>query len=108
MTAFSPCCGAHIERQYVGLDRFADVCVKCDKEVEADAVPTLRRDRKHDHFWIDDGELYESYRTIRGLRYRHHLSVPGLPDMDAVPEAVIKEIEARFRPALPQAEDANA
>lgn len=57
---------------------------------------TLWRDEKHDHFWIEDGELYESYRTIRGLRYRHRLSVPGMPDMDKVTESVLSVIEERY------------
>ena len=35
----------------------------------------------HDHFWIEDGYLYESYQTIRGLRYQQIKYVPGMPDM---------------------------
>ncbi len=40
------------------------------------------KDRKHDHYWIEDGVLFESYRTIRGLRYRRLKDVPGMPDED--------------------------
>lgn len=29
----------------------------------------IKRFRTHHHFWIEDNILYESYTTIRGLRY---------------------------------------
>ena len=45
----------------------------------------LWKDEKHSHFWVEDGELYESYNTIRGLRYRHRLSVNGVADCDNCP-----------------------
>jgi len=56
----------------------------------------LRRDRKHDHFWIDDGDLYESYKTSRGLRWRHHMSVPEMPDSDRCSAEEIHRIESHF------------
>ena len=34
----------------------------------------------HDHFWIEDGVLYESYSTIRGMRYLKVMEVHGMPD----------------------------
>jgi hypothetical protein len=30
---------------------------------------SIPRGANHDHFWIEDNILYETYRTIRGLRY---------------------------------------
>ena len=29
----------------------------------------IPRCRNHHHFWIEDSVLYESYTTIRGMRY---------------------------------------
>jgi hypothetical protein len=63
--------------------------------------PTLWRDEKHDHFWIDNGELFESYRTLRGLRWRHRLSVPGMPDMDRLTDGVIQVVEDRYLASRP-------
>lgn len=56
----------------------------------------LSRDRRHSHFWIEDGELFESYHTIRWLRYRHRFSVNGLPDTDKCQPDMIKYIEAEY------------
>ena len=56
----------------------------------------LLRDRMHSHFWIEDGELFESYHTIRGLRYRHRFAVNGLPDTDKCLPDMIKYIEAEY------------
>lgn len=53
----------------------------------------ITKDRKHDHFWIEDGVLYESYQTIRGLRFREKLEVPNMPDCDRCTDEMIKEIE---------------
>jgi len=56
----------------------------------------ISRDRRHSHFWIKDGELFESYHTIRGLRYRHRLSVDNLPDTDKCWPDMIRYIEAEY------------
>jgi len=56
----------------------------------------LSRDRRYSHFWIEDGELFESYHTIRGLRYRHRFAVNGLPDTDKCQPDMIKYIEAEY------------
>lgn len=56
----------------------------------------LWKDERHSHFWISDGELYESYQTIRGLRYRHRCSVGDLPDAEKCSEPLLKYIEAEF------------
>ena len=56
----------------------------------------LSTDPKHSHFWVEDGELYESYQTIRGMRYRHRFSVAGLPDTDQCSEAMILYISKEY------------
>ena len=57
---------------------------------------TLWLDERHSHFWIEDGELYESYNTLRGLRYRHRMSVPNLPDTDKCPKDMLLYIEKEY------------
>ena len=42
----------------------------------------IPKHHNHDHFWIEDGYLYESYQTIRGLRYQQIKYVPDMPDID--------------------------
>jgi len=56
----------------------------------------LTRDRKHDHFWIEDEILYESYNTLRGLRFRERFEVTGMPDTDNCPDDMLKYIEAEY------------
>ena len=57
---------------------------------------TLTKDRRHDHFWIENGVLFESYHTIRGLRYREVMSVPGLKDTERCSAALIEYIEEKY------------
>lgn len=56
----------------------------------------LWKDEKHDHFWIEDGELYESYQTIRGLRCRHRLSVNGMEPTERCTPEMLKYIEEEY------------
>lgn len=46
----------------------------------------------HDHYWISDCVLYESYRTCRGLEYLPVVQVI-YPDRDELTEEEIKTIE---------------
>jgi hypothetical protein len=56
----------------------------------------LTKSHNHDHFWIEDGELFKSYSTLRGLRYRHLLSVPGMPDEETCSDSCLKFIEKEY------------
>lgn len=56
----------------------------------------LWKDENHDHFWIEDGVLYESYNTLRGMRYRYRMSVPLMPDSDQLTCDDIFYIETHF------------
>lgn len=29
----------------------------------------ISKKHNHDHFWVEDGVLFESYKTTRGMRY---------------------------------------
>jgi hypothetical protein len=55
-------------------------------------LETLWKDQKHDHFWIADGILYESYKTIRGLRYRSRMAVPLMPDCEKCTNEMLLEV----------------
>ncbi len=55
----------------------------------------ITKRHNHHHFWIEDGVLYETYTTIRGLRYCMVMSVPFMIiDMHEVSDDDIKMIEA--------------
>lgn len=49
----------------------------------------VTKHRRHHHFWIDDGRLYESYTTIRGLRFRELIDV-NLPDQNKALDSYLK------------------
>jgi hypothetical protein len=57
---------------------------------------TLWKDERHDHFWIKDGWLFESYHTIRGLRFRKRMQVTGMPDTDCCTAEMIIYIEKEY------------
>lgn len=44
------------------------------------------KDPRHKFFWVEDERLFETYETIRGLRYRFKKDVPGKPDCDNADE----------------------
>lgn len=52
----------------------------------------ITKDDWHDHFWIEDGVLGETYKTIRGLRYRFRCYV-DYPDRDKVSDEELIEVE---------------
>ena len=56
----------------------------------------IARDPKHDHYWICDGALFESYLTLRGMRYRWILDVEDMPDSDNCSDEIIAQIEEKY------------
>lgn len=52
----------------------------------------IPKDRRHHHFWIEDGILYETYWTIRGNRYRELYKV-NYPDRETVSDEELSKIE---------------
>lgn len=48
-------------------------------------VENIQKSHNHDHFWVEDKILYESYNTIRGMRYRK-LFLIDYPDTEILPE----------------------
>ena len=57
----------------------------------------ITKKNNHDHFWIEDGILFESYMTIRGLRYNPILEVE-FPDNENCSEEVIEKINWKYFP----------
>ncbi len=64
--------------------------------METAELKTLYKDRKHNHYWIEDGILFETYQTIRGLRYRDLLEVPDESDNDKLSADEITAIEKQY------------
>ncbi|MCP1996636.1 hypothetical protein L1275_002431 [Flavobacterium sp. HSC-61S13] len=52
----------------------------------------MTKSHNHDHFWIEDEILYESYRTIRGLRYRQIMEVLGLKNCERCSEEILQQL----------------
>lgn len=59
------------------------------------STPRLHRDKRHDHYWIEDGILFESYWTIRGLRYRSLMKV-DLPDCEWLTDTEVLCLEEKY------------
>ena len=54
------------------------------------------RDGAHDHYWMEDGQLFESYWRFRGLRWRAlsvTLPFPEFQDVDQVDQIYMDRIE---------------
>lgn len=51
-----------------------------DALVKMQSPRKISIDPRHDHYWIENEVLHESYHTIRGLRWRELLKVPGMSD----------------------------
>jgi len=53
-------------------------------------LKTIPKKHNHDHFWIEDEILYESYNTIRGKRFLAIKEVPGMPDEERCSEECLE------------------
>ena len=63
---------------------------------ETRTIDCIPKRQNHDHFWILDGFLYESYTTIRGVRYIETKEVDGMPDEDKCSEACLNYIAKEY------------
>jgi len=57
---------------------------------------SIPKRHNHDHFWVEDGVLFESYNTIRGMRYDAIKNVPVMPDLDICGCAAISYIAKEY------------
>jgi len=53
---------------------------------------SLTKDRNHSHFWVQGCKLWETYKTIRGLR-KHFVCDVLWPDSDNLSDQDIQSIE---------------
>lgn len=51
----------------------------------------LKKSHNHSHFWIEDNHVYESYNTLRGLRYMLVAEVK-MPDNDRLSNEDIERV----------------
>lgn len=54
--------------------------IKAKNELILKTVAKLTKQINHNHFFIENGILYESYNTLRGLRYLEKFEVLGMPN----------------------------
>jgi len=55
----------------------------------------ITKDKNHSHFWIESNKLYESYKTIRGLRYRLKGNI-NLPDTACCSGNILTRVDRAF------------
>lgn len=65
-------------------------------DIKANVSCIIPKKHNHDHFWIEDNVLYESYNTIKGLRYLPIKEVHGMPDVEKCDESCIKYISKKY------------
>lgn len=56
----------------------------------------LFKSHNHHHYWIENSHLFESYMTLRGMRYRELMEVNGMPDCVNCTESMIIYIEKQY------------
>jgi hypothetical protein len=61
-----------------------------------DQITEIPKRYKHSHFWIENEILYESYQTVRGLRFMERKEVPGMPDEDNCSEECLNYIVKEY------------
>jgi hypothetical protein len=61
------------------------------KEIESIGSFVLFKDKNHDHYWIQDGLLCETYKVRKGIRYRELHSVDYV-NVDRLDEQDIKSV----------------
>ncbi len=55
-------------------------------------LKVIWKDRKHDHFWTDGGSLCESYKTIRGLRWKWKAYIGEELDRDQITDGELEQL----------------
>lgn len=64
--------------------------------METTTKKEVYKSHNHDHFWIEDGTLFETYKTIRGLRWREKFEVKDMPDVERCTEECMKYIAETY------------
>lgn len=61
-----------------------------------DITSLIPKKHNHHHYWIEGGILFESYKTIRGMRYMSIKEVPGMPDEDFCTKECLEYIAKEY------------
>lgn len=56
----------------------------------------ITKSHNHFFFFVEDGILYEVYRTLRGERHRAILEVPGTEDTEHVTDSDIEMLQKKY------------
>lgn len=54
------------------------------------------KSHNHDHYWIENEHLFESYMTLRGMRYREIMEVEGMEDCDKCSDTMMNYIVNKY------------
>lgn len=57
---------------------------------------SIPKRHNHDHFWIEEGILYESYNTIRGMRFMSVMEVGDIADTERVDDYTLEVIAKEY------------
>lgn len=71
----------------------SQITAECAIQNVSNFVP---KRHNHDHFWIEEGILYESYNTLRGMRYNEIKEVPGMQDIEKCDDSCISNIAEQY------------
>lgn len=55
------------------------------------------KDKNHSHYWVEDEKLYESYNTLRGLRYRFIVGCPGIQNCKKCSDDMVEYLFKEFK-----------
>lgn len=59
-------------------------------------MKTLPSHEGHKSYWIDEGQLYESYEIFPNVFHRHILEVKGMEDCEKCGKAILQLITDNY------------
>ena len=86
-------CGEFNDLSDLDIQKMVDDVPIKEKELVENRIV---KSSNHDHFWTECGILYESYNTIRGMRYREICYV-GYPDCKHLGDGGIEDCELMLK-----------
>ena len=91
-------CGEFNELSDLDIQKLVDDIPIKEKELVENRI---NKSKNHNHFWVKDGVLYESYNTLRGMRYREICNCV-LPDLRKVKDELIEHLNAVLKWSEPE------
>lgn len=68
------------DKKVIELEKETEKQKEIEKEKIRETVARISKQTNHIHYFISDEILYESYNTIKGLRYLEVMEVAGMPN----------------------------